>query len=616
MRKVDPFVMKGGGLVRIIAILATYNEERFIAGCLEHLFQQGAEVYLIDNSSTDQTVAIAERYIGLGLIGIETFPRDGVYKWRPLLERKEQLAATLQADWFMHIDADEMHLPPRSDYTLAQAFAKVEAQGYNAVNFLEFTFIPTRESPDHDHPDFQKTMCWYYPFLPTYPNAIRAWKHQPVSVELAWSGGHQVRFPGLRMYPESFRFRHYLFLSVPHAIRKYINKRYNSTEAKAGWHGWRAELKPEMIKLPKQAELRTYISDDYLDASNPHTRHYLDPHPRLSRVPYLNLTPLTRVLGTIGSRYGQRVKDEWDRRTMTWLQKNTLQRGEQPKEVPAPFIVGMGRSGTTLLRLMLDAHPDLAIPPETHFIPSAIKACRKSPEPREAFLQALTSYPMWEDHHIDIKLLRQKITAIEPFDLGDALRTFYRLYAERFNKPRWGDKSAYLPVMCLVQELLPEARFVHIIRDGRDVALSIKDLWWGPNSVKEAAKWWVSGIERARNQAPHLRWYLEVRYEDLVLDTESTLRRICDFIDLPWDETMLEYDKRAGERLAELTSIVDPNTGRITTAEERRSIHSLLSKPPEAIRVGRWKIEMTDSDQERFKRAAGEMLRELGYDTG
>jgi hypothetical protein len=302
---------------------------------------------------------------------------------------------------------------------------------------------------------------------------------------------------------------------------------------------------------------------------------------------------------------------------MTLLSKSTSWSGEQTdNDVPAPFIVGMGRSGTTLLRLMLDAHPDLAIPPETHFIPTAAQACRESPDPREAFLKALTSFPFWEDHHIDIKLLRQRITAIEPFDLGDALRAFYRLYAERFKKPRWGDKSAYLPVMRLIQELLPEARFVHIIRDGRDVALSIKDLWWGPNSVEEAAKWWASGIVSARSQVKDLKWYLEVRYEDLVLDTEPTLRKICAFIALPWSASMLDYDKRAEERLAELTSIMDPNARRITTAEERRSIHSFVSKPPEPTRVGRWRTGMTDSDRVCFEQIAGEMLREIGYDVG
>ena len=260
--------------VRVVAILATHNEERFIAGCLESLIGQGVEVYLIDNCSTDRTVEIAGRYLGRGLIDIETFPRaEGVYKWRSILERKEQLATTLEADWFMHVDADEVRLPPRSARTLAQTLAEVETQGYNAVNFLEFTFVPTREAPDHDHPRFWETMRWYYPFLRRFPHRLNAWKRQPERVELAPSGGHRVSFPGLRMYPESFKMRHYLFLSVPHAIGKYVGRSYDSAEVEKGWHGWRARLIAEKIELPSQKELRFYTSDDELDPSNPRTRH-------------------------------------------------------------------------------------------------------------------------------------------------------------------------------------------------------------------------------------------------------------------------------------------------------------------------------------------------------
>jgi glycosyltransferase involved in cell wall biosynthesis len=259
---------------RVVALLATFNEERFITGCLEHLIGQGVEVYLIDNCSTDRTVEIAERYLGRGLIDIETFPRtEGVYKWRSILERKEQLATTLEADWFMHADADEVRLPPRSTRTLVQTFAEVEAQGYSAVNFLEFTFVPTREAPDHDHPHFWQTMRWYYPFLRWFPHRLNAWKRQPERVDLASSGGHRVQFPRLRMYPESFKMRHYLFLSVPHAIRKYVGKSYDPAEVQNGWHGWRARLMAERIELPSQKELRFYTTDDELDPSSPRTRH-------------------------------------------------------------------------------------------------------------------------------------------------------------------------------------------------------------------------------------------------------------------------------------------------------------------------------------------------------
>ncbi len=260
--------------MRVIALLAAYNEQRFIAGCIESLSSQGVESYLIDNCSTDRTVSIAEQYLNKGLVGIETFPRSGIRSWRPLLERKEYLASVLDADWFMHSDPDEVRLSHRSDLTLAKAFAKADAAGYNAVNFQEFTFIPTREAPYHDHPDYEKTMRHYYAFSPQFPHRLNAWKRQPKRVELAWSGGHLVRFPGLRMYPETFVMRHYLLLSQRHAVEKWVEQRFDPAALKEGWHGWRAHIQTERIKFPSQSELNCYTDDDHLDASNPRTRHF------------------------------------------------------------------------------------------------------------------------------------------------------------------------------------------------------------------------------------------------------------------------------------------------------------------------------------------------------
>jgi Glycosyl transferase family 2 len=261
--------------MRVIALLATYNEERFIAGCLEHLFRQGVTVYLIDNCSTDRTLSLARRYLDRGLIAVETLPRHGSFSLRSQLERKEQLASTLDGDWFMHVDADEIHLPPRSNSTLAEAFAAAEAEGCNAVNFQEFTFLPTREAPDHDHPDFQQTMRWYYPFLPFFPHLVRAWRRQAEPVNLTASGGHEVQFRGLRLYPESFRMRHYPFLSMAHVQHKYLDRQYDVAEVQSGWHHWRPNLTRELIQLPTQSELRLYRSDDELDPSLPRTQHYL-----------------------------------------------------------------------------------------------------------------------------------------------------------------------------------------------------------------------------------------------------------------------------------------------------------------------------------------------------
>ena len=284
--------------------------------------------------------------------------------------------------------------------------------------------------------------------------------------------------------------------------------------------------------------------------------------------------------------------------------------------LPAPFVVGVGRSGTTLLRLMLDAHPQLAIPPETHFIPVVARACQDSSAPREAFLQALIAHPRWEDQHVDIELLRQRMARLEPFDPGDGLRAFYTLYAARFGKARWGDKTPpYQLEMPLIQSLLPEAHFIHLIRDGRDVALSIQGLWFGPSSIDEAARWWAARIRQTREQATGIAHYRELRYEDLVVHTEPNLRAICDFIHLPWHPAMLSYHGTAESRLQEMArGVVSPQSKKMITAEQRLAIHAFTRQPPQASRVNRWKREMSAADVRRFQRLAGPLLEELGYE--
>lgn len=261
--------------MRIIALLATYNEPRFIVPCIEHYVRHGVGVYVIDNESSDETVALAEPFLGHGVVGIETFPRSGTYPWAKILERKEQLAASLDADWFLHADPDEIRLPPRSGETLFEAIENADRQGFNALNFMEFTFVPTRQSPDHDHAHFLQTMRWYYPCQQSYPHQLKAWKKPAGPVDLVSSGGHKVSFPGLKMSPTNFRMRHYLFLSVAHAIRKYVERPYDPEEVARGWHRARARLRADDILLQDEGSLRTYESDDRLDDTNPLTAHPL-----------------------------------------------------------------------------------------------------------------------------------------------------------------------------------------------------------------------------------------------------------------------------------------------------------------------------------------------------
>jgi len=266
--------MTSGAPLRIVAILQTFNERRFVATCIEHLNAQGVSVYLIDNDSTDDTLEIAERYLGRGVVGIERMPRlDSWELWRQL-ERKQELAASLDADWFMHVDADELHTTHDPRKTLAEAFAEVDAQGFNAVNFLEFTFVPTAESPDHDHPDFVQTMQWYYSYGAKYPFRMNAWKRQEDPVDLVTSDGHEVDFPGLRIAPRSLCMRHYLFLSVEHACEKWSREIDPvRAEIQRGHQNFRLDFHAGKIELPSERQLRRAVAGQPLDRSEPRRYH-------------------------------------------------------------------------------------------------------------------------------------------------------------------------------------------------------------------------------------------------------------------------------------------------------------------------------------------------------
>lgn len=259
--------------MRVMAILASHDEARFIDGCLRHLFAHGLQAYLIDNDSTDGTVEIAERHLGAGLAGIERMPREGVYRWGPILERKAQLATELDADWFVHMDPDEVRLPPPGSATLVDAIEEADRAGANAVNFQEFTFVPTEDEPDHDHARFAQTMRRYYAFGPAFPHRLTAWRRRPEPVDLASSSGHRVDFPGLRMHDRTFPMRHYLFLSHAHAVEKYVRKQYDPGEVGRGQHRVRAALTADRIRLARSDETLRYEGDDRLDATAPLAHH-------------------------------------------------------------------------------------------------------------------------------------------------------------------------------------------------------------------------------------------------------------------------------------------------------------------------------------------------------
>lgn len=261
--------------MKIVALIAARNERRFIAPCLEHLRVNGIQAWLIDNESTDGTAELAAKSGGDVLLGSETLAFSGRYRWAEILRRKERLAQELDADWFIHLDPDEFRSAPAWAATLLDAIAEADRRGFNAINFTEFCFIPTRESPEHDHANFRETLRSYYPFAPRAMNRVTAWKRQPRRVELALSGGHVVEFPGRKIFPEHFPMRHYIALGRAHAIEKYC-RTYDPGEMRIGWHGWRAKKAAADFALPPAAKLKTDDGRASLDARRPWRKHWLE----------------------------------------------------------------------------------------------------------------------------------------------------------------------------------------------------------------------------------------------------------------------------------------------------------------------------------------------------
>ncbi len=285
---------------------------------------------------------------------------------------------------------------------------------------------------------------------------------------------------------------------------------------------------------------------------------------------------------------------------------------------PAVFIVGMNRSGTTLLRMMLDAHPQLTIPPETHFVPDLIKAVREDGSTPESALEAMKSAREWGDFGFSDEEMLTRLRALPKLKPGAAVRTFYEAYMQQQGKPRWGEKTpTYVQKMKLIQKALPEARFVHVIRDGRDVALSVLDRTVRDLTAGDVGRRWKKKITKAREDAPSLEYYTEIRYEDLILDTEPVLRRVAEFIDLPWDDAMLSYHERSADRLKEMARAL-PADGRAKelSVERRMKTHEMTTKPPSADRVARWRTQMSAEQRGGFEAEAGDLLKQLGYPVG
>lgn len=271
-----------------------------------------------------------------------------------------------------------------------------------------------------------------------------------------------------------------------------------------------------------------------------------------------------------------------------------------------PIFVGCGRSGTTLIRNIFDAHPSLAVTHEAHFMAPALSRRHQYEVAggfdTTAFLSDLSRDSNYRRQGIHEAQLRDDLAASSPADTPAAIRAVFHRYATDHGKALYGDKTpGSVNHIALIGRALPETRFVHMVRDGRAVALSYLDRpEWGPQTMGEAAIHWrtrvARGREGGRSLEPHR--YLEVRYEDLVEDPERVVAEVCAFLTLDYDPSMLEYHKEGKDFIA--------------TTKDPAAFENLAKPVTKEIRD--WRSQISDPDVALFESIAGDWLVELGYD--
>jgi sulfotransferase family protein len=269
--------------------------------------------------------------------------------------------------------------------------------------------------------------------------------------------------------------------------------------------------------------------------------------------------------------------------------------------VAAPiFIVGCPRSGTSLLRDMLDAHSNLTFPTESHFIPVFFKAYGDPQTEGEARRLARKI--------LKLTWIRSWDLALEPVDFADdrsfreIVTRLYRAYARKQKKTRWGDKTPqYVTEIPVLYALFPECKIIHVYRDGRDVALSWLRVGLDARNIFTAALSWKEWVSKGRRDGAALpsNAYFEVRYESLLARPREVIKDVCEFLEEPFSEAVLRKNPlRRNQRRLRLgqRDFGIPNTQVVETNAQK------------------WKTEMSPRARLLFESIAGDLLASIGYE--
>ncbi len=266
------------------------------------------------------------------------------------------------------------------------------------------------------------------------------------------------------------------------------------------------------------------------------------------------------------------------------------------------FIFGCPRSGTSLLSRLIGSHPRIAIPFESHLYNTFYPWLKyygdlKLPKNRERLVDDILETEVMRDW--SPRLNRQEVlAALSNYDFHGIVDGILRAWTHTQGKQRWGEKTpAHLFYWREIVAAFPKMQVLHIVRDGRDVALSWKKARFGPKHMYALAQQWVHHLKTAENLKAEIgdESFLEVRYEELLQRPEQTVRRICAFLHEEFSPQMLSFYK---------TDVAYP-----TDLNNQQN----LSRPPLASNIDKWRLEMSAQQLHIFEAVAGSTLDKYGY---
>jgi hypothetical protein len=270
---------------------------------------------------------------------------------------------------------------------------------------------------------------------------------------------------------------------------------------------------------------------------------------------------------------------------------------------PAPlFIVGASRSGTTMLRLILNRHPDFAIPAESHFLIPLLESLplegKLSSDQLQTALRTIYGCSRfqrgWRLSREDVARLGEQLAAPT---LAELVHALFQHEIAGTGKRRWGDKTPeYAPYMLPLARLFPAARFIHIVRDGRDVSNSLRTRGWRGWTEYQRARYWSRTVLQASRDGGQLgeHRFLTVSYEELVTNTETVVGRICAFLAIPF--------------VAEICRFYEDAQDHIASYEQQAAVHTKLARAPQPTDCQRWVHESNPLQVLLFEAVAGRAL--------